>query len=101
MLAIEVEEGEDRLAAALAGHGIQAVADGRTIVIAVADDRPYDVVRDALAELGLSLVRLQQRRGSVEDLFRDGGPVGTMGSVAAAVDGHGAAAPAAGDGPRR
>jgi ABC-2 type transport system ATP-binding protein len=74
-LAIEVEEGEDRLTAALAGQGIQAVADGRTILIAVADDRPYDIVRDAIAELGLPLVRLQQRRGSVEDLFRDGDPV--------------------------
>src|SRR5262245_30320662 len=71
MLAIEVEEGEDRLVAALEGHGIQAVADGRTIVIAVADDRPYDIVRDTVAELGLPLIRLQQRRGSIEDLFRD------------------------------
>ena len=50
-----VEEGGDRLAAALAAHGIQSVADGRTIVIAVADDRPYDVVRDAVADLGLPL----------------------------------------------
>src|SRR4029453_2855106 len=36
-LAIEVEEGEDRLAAALARGGIPALADGRTILIAVAD----------------------------------------------------------------
>jgi ABC-2 type transport system ATP-binding protein len=71
MLAIEVEEGEDRLVAALEGHGIPAVADGRTIVIAVADDRPYDIVRDTVVELGLPLIRLQQRRGSIEDLFRD------------------------------
>jgi ABC-2 type transport system ATP-binding protein len=82
-LAIEVEEGGDRLASALAQHGIQAVADGRTIVIAVADDRPYDIVRDAVAELGLPLVRLQQRRGSLEDLFRDAPTDG-----AATTDGH-------------
>ena len=44
----------------------------KAIVIAVADDRPYDIVRDAVAELGLPLVRLEQRRGSLEDLFRDG-----------------------------
>src|SRR6187401_2872106 len=61
-LAIEVEEGEDRLAAALAAHGIQGVVDGRTVVIAVVDDRPYDIVRDAITDLDLSLVRLQQRR---------------------------------------
>jgi ABC-2 type transport system ATP-binding protein len=94
-LAIEVEEGEDRLTAALAGRGIQAVADGRTILVAVADDRPYDIVRDAIAELGLPLVRLQQRRGSVEDLFRDGQPIAagaaatTMAEAATTPDGAG------------
>ena len=91
-LAIEVEEGEDRLAAALAGRGIQAVADGRTILIAVADDRPYDIVRDAIAELGLPLVRLQQRRGSVEDLFRDADPAAVVAGTAAAAATAGAAA---------
>jgi ABC-2 type transport system ATP-binding protein len=103
ILAIEVEEGEDRLTAALAGRGIQAVADGRTILVAVADDRPYDIVRDAIAELGLPLVRLQQRRGSVEDLFRDGDPVAagaaettTTSAGAAGVAATSAAAPATG-----
>jgi ABC-2 type transport system ATP-binding protein len=55
-------------------------------LIAVADDRPYDIVRDAVAELGLPLVRLQQRRGSLEDLFRDAPTDG-----AATTDGHGVA----------
>ena len=77
-LAIEVEEGEDRLAVALAAHGIQGVVDGRTVVIAVVDDRPYDIVRDAIADLDLSLVRLQQRRGSIEDLFRDVEPTAVI-----------------------
>jgi ABC-2 type transport system ATP-binding protein len=40
----------------------------------VADDRPFDIVRDAIAELGLPLVRLEQRRQSLEDLFRDDVP---------------------------
>jgi len=81
-LAIEVEEGEDRLAAALATHGIQGVVDGRTVVIAVVDDRPYDIVRDAIADLDLSLVRLQQRRGSLEDLFRDVEPTAVIAPTA-------------------
>ena len=80
-LAIEVEEGEDRLAASLAAHGIQGVVDGRTVVIAVVDDRPYDIVRDAIADLDLSLVRLQQRRGSLEDLFRDVEPTAVIAPV--------------------
>jgi sodium transport system ATP-binding protein len=76
VLAIEVEEGEAQLTAALNARGLQAVADGRTVLIAVEDDRPYDIVRDAVAELGLPLVRLEQRRQSLEDLFRDDVPVG-------------------------
>ena len=75
VLAIEVEEGEAVLAAELARRGLQAVTDGRTVLVAVADDHPYDQVRDAIAELGLPLVRLEQRRQSLEDLFRDEAPV--------------------------
>jgi ABC-2 type transport system ATP-binding protein len=47
------------------------VADGRTVLLAVAEEAHYDIVRDAIAELGLPLVRLEQRRQSLEDLFRD------------------------------
>ena len=71
VLAIEVEEGEVALTAALIARGLHAVADGRTVLVAVEDDRPYDIVRDAIVDLGLPLVRLEQRRQSLEDLFRD------------------------------
>lgn len=74
VLAIEVEEGADALAGALIGRGLQAVADGRTVLLAVAEESHYDVVRDSIAELGLALVRLEQRRQSLEDLFRDDVP---------------------------
>jgi ABC-2 type transport system ATP-binding protein len=71
VLAIEVEEGAEALTAALIGQGLQAVADGRTVLLEVAEEAHYDSVRDAIAELGLPLVRLEQRRQSLEDLFRD------------------------------
>ncbi len=71
VLAVEVEEGADGLAAALAAHGLDARASGRTVLVPLADERPYDLVRDAVADLGLPLVRLEQRRHRVEDLFRD------------------------------
>ena len=74
VLAVEVEEGADALAGALVGRGLQAVADGRTVLLAVAEEGQYDVVRDSIAELGLALVRLEQRRQSLEDLFRDDVP---------------------------
>ena len=74
VLAIEVEEGETELAAALVGRGLHAVVDLRTVLVAIEDGRPYDLVRDAIADLGLPLVRLEQRRQSLEDLFRDAVP---------------------------
>jgi ABC-2 type transport system ATP-binding protein len=81
VLAIEVEEGAGALTAALIARGLQAVADGRTVLLAVAEDAHYDIVRDAVADLGLPLVRLEQRRQSLEDLFRDDGPASPAGSA--------------------
>src|SRR4029078_1065326 len=72
VLAVEVEEGADALAGALVGRGLQAVADGRTVLLAVAEEGQYDIVRDSIADLGLALVRLEERRQSLEGLFRGG-----------------------------
>jgi len=69
-LAVEVEEGSAALAAALEAVGLRAVVDGRLVLIALDDERPYDAVRDAVAELGLPLVRMEQRRRGLEELFR-------------------------------
>jgi ABC-2 type transport system ATP-binding protein len=74
VLAVEVEEGSEELYGTLMGRGLQARQDGRIVLVALADERPYDVVRDTVAELGLALVRLEQRRHSLEDLFRDDVP---------------------------
>ena len=74
VLAVEVEEGEAALTAALIARGLQAVADGRTVLLDVTEDGQYDIVRDAVADLGLPLVRMEQRRQSLEDLFRDDVP---------------------------
>jgi ABC-2 type transport system ATP-binding protein len=71
VVAVEVEEGGARLADSLVARGLHAVADGRTVLLTVTEDRQYDIVRDAVAELELSLVRLEPRRQSLEDLFRD------------------------------
>ena len=74
VLAIEVEEGRDALAAALTRGGAEIVVDGRLVLVALEGERTYDVVRDAVAELGLPLVRIEQRRHTLEDLFRDEAP---------------------------
>jgi ABC-2 type transport system ATP-binding protein len=48
----------------------RAVADGRTVLIQLEDERPFDLVRDTVAELGLPLVRIEQRRRGLEELFQ-------------------------------
>jgi ABC-2 type transport system ATP-binding protein len=68
-LAVEVEEGTDALAAHLTGRGLVARVDGRAILVDLPDAAPYDIVRDSVEELGLSLTRLEQRRHRLEDLF--------------------------------
>ncbi|HUF25934.1 MAG TPA: ABC transporter ATP-binding protein [Gemmatimonadaceae bacterium] len=69
ILAVEVEEGSEALAAHLAGRGLHARAHERRLLIPLGDDGVYDVVRDAVAELGLALVRLEQSRNTLEMLF--------------------------------
>jgi ABC-2 type transport system ATP-binding protein len=69
-LAVDVEEGADALAKALIEAGLDAVADGRTVLVKIEDDRPLDLVRDAVADLGLPLVRIEHRRRGLEELFR-------------------------------
>jgi ABC-2 type transport system ATP-binding protein len=69
-LAVDVEEGAPALADALRAAGLHAVADGRTVLIELVDDRPWDLVRDTVADLDLPLVRMEQRRRGLEELFR-------------------------------
>jgi ABC-2 type transport system ATP-binding protein len=81
LLAVEVEEGTEELAAALAAHGLVPKAEGRALVIPLTGDIVYDVIRDTVAELGLPLHRLEQRRHRVEELFRDESTAGEAARV--------------------
>jgi ABC-2 type transport system ATP-binding protein len=74
VLAIEVEDGAGRLVAALAAAGARAREDGGRVLVAIESEALYDTVRDAVADLSLPLVRMQQERGRLEDLFRDAAP---------------------------
>ena len=74
MVAVEVEDGEAALASELAGRGLPVTRDGRALLVEIDAERGYDEVRDAVADLGLALVRLEPRRRSLEDLFRDDAP---------------------------
>ena len=83
-LAVEVEDGRDRLAEQLTGRGLRVAADGAAILVDLVDETPFDIVRDTVVELGLSLVRMEQRRHRLEDLFRDAPDAGVPPAVVAA-----------------
>ncbi|MBX6768900.1 MAG: ABC transporter ATP-binding protein [Actinomadura rubrobrunea] len=66
---VEVDEGRDRLAALLAEAGLTVRTEGRCLVVDIADETAYDLIRDGVADLGLRLVRLEQRRHRIEEVF--------------------------------
>ena len=70
-LAVDVEDGQDALARRLAERGLRVAIDGSSILVDLVDEGPYDIVRDTVVDLGLPLIRMEQRRHRLEDLFRD------------------------------
>ncbi len=75
ILTVEVEHGRDALVAALTARGVKATAappdgDARALQVALDGIEPYDLIRDAVAELELPLIRIENRRHTLEDLFR-------------------------------
>jgi ABC-2 type transport system ATP-binding protein len=71
VLVIEVDEGINALQAELAARGLELRRSGRGLLVQIDGDATYDMVRDAVADLGLPLNRLEQQRRRVEELFRD------------------------------
>jgi ABC-2 type transport system ATP-binding protein len=80
MLVIEVpagfgqqggEAGMVTLERELARRGLAPRTYQRSLLVPISGDATYDAVRDAVADLGLPLSRLEQRRHQVEELFRD------------------------------
>jgi ABC-2 type transport system ATP-binding protein len=71
VLVIEVDEGTGKLQAELTARGLRPQQDERALLVQIEGDATYDTVRDAIADLGLPLNRLEQRRSRVEELFHD------------------------------
>jgi ABC-2 type transport system ATP-binding protein len=72
---VEVEGSTEALEAALRAAGAEVRAEGvRLRVEGIATAEP---IRDAVAQLGLGLVRLQRRRLSLEDVFLEAGVYGS------------------------
>ena len=88
---IEVSEGAEALAAALAARGRTAAVDGGRLTIEGAGDEDYDAVRDALVESGALLYRLAPQRHELTELFTGGAEPATDAGLPA---GEGGGAPA-------
>jgi ABC-2 type transport system ATP-binding protein len=71
VLLVEVDEGMDLLTAELARRDLGPVPFERGLLVQLAGDETYDTIRDAVADLGLPLTRLEQRRHRIEELFSD------------------------------
>ena len=69
LLVVEVDARTDDLVRALAAAGVRARAVGRLVEVELAEEADYDRVRDAAAELDVGLVRLEQRRHRMAELF--------------------------------
>ncbi|MEV0631816.1 ABC transporter ATP-binding protein [Nonomuraea wenchangensis] len=68
---VEVDEGMEALAARLSETGHTVSPQGRLLVVQVRGPETYDAVRDAAADLDLCLIRLEQGRHRIEDVFRE------------------------------
>ncbi|MEU0568394.1 ABC transporter ATP-binding protein [Nonomuraea sp. NPDC005983] len=68
---VEVEEGTQPLAERLAQLGQTVTPHGRLLLVKVLGPETFDVIRDATVDLDLCLIRLEQGRHRIEDVFRE------------------------------
>jgi ABC-2 type transport system ATP-binding protein len=70
VLVVEVEGDSSALAQRLREDGLTLRQENKRILVGLEGERTYDLIRDAIADLGLALLCLEQGRQSLEDLFR-------------------------------
>jgi ABC-2 type transport system ATP-binding protein len=69
LIAVEVTERTDELAAALQQAGLGARPAGTLLEVDLQDDTTYDIVRDAVSALGVGLIRMERRRHRMSEIF--------------------------------
>jgi ABC-2 type transport system ATP-binding protein len=67
-LVLEVDARADELASILSARGLDVSIDGNVLLLGSAD-AAYDLVRDAVADLGIGLRRLAPRGRTLEDVY--------------------------------
>ena len=70
VLQIEVSGDRERFAERLAARGIAVTRSGRNLLVEKKDDGMLDIIRDVAVELDLGLVKLEQSRRRLEELFQ-------------------------------
>ncbi|WP_225844959.1 ABC transporter ATP-binding protein [Streptomyces sp. HPF1205] len=70
-LAVEVTDRERELLDVLKAAGLTVQPAGHLLMVDIAGEETYDAVRDAVAGLGVGLVRMEQRRHRIAELFTD------------------------------
>jgi ABC-2 type transport system ATP-binding protein len=70
IIAVEVDDRVDELAAALRQAGLTVHPAGRQLEVELVDDGTYDLVRDGVVSLGLGLLRMERRRHRMAEIFR-------------------------------
>jgi ABC-2 type transport system ATP-binding protein len=73
LLMVETDEDPADLAELLGRHGLQVRTEKHALMVRMGEnpDETYDLIRDGIADLDLSLHRLERHRHQVADLFRD------------------------------
>ena len=69
VVVVEVDDRSDDLVAALARRSLAARLEDGTVEVAVGGDDDLDLIRDAVAEMGLPLHRLSTRVGTLDEVF--------------------------------
>jgi ABC-2 type transport system ATP-binding protein len=75
---IELDDDATAVADRLGVAGLSCRVDGRNVIVTLSDERAYDTIRDTVADLGAGLIRVEQERRTLEDLFRDDPAAGGM-----------------------
>ena len=71
VVTIEVDGDAEALVARLTSAGVVVRGTGRVLEVDVVDEATHDVVRDAVADLGLGLIRLERQRHRLTEMFTD------------------------------
>jgi ABC-2 type transport system ATP-binding protein len=70
VLSIEIDGKQEELAARLRHRGLEASVEGRFLSVSIEGVEPYDIIRDEIVAAGVGLLRLEQQRYRLEDIFR-------------------------------